>query len=87
VIEPRSYVTEDQLDEMETRPDMLQQFARHVADDLERRGLGRMAVHTRAEVSLNGRAPQPMIDPRADLGSVPRDLRHASWILPLRSDP
>jgi hypothetical protein len=86
-IEPRTYVTEDQLEEMETRPDMLQQFARHVAEDLERRGLGRMAVHTRAEVSLNGRPPQPMIDPRADLGSVPRDLRHASWILPLRSDP
>jgi hypothetical protein len=86
-IEPRTYVTENQLDEMATRPDMIQQLARHVADDLERRGLGRMAVHVRAEVSLNGRPPQPMIDPRADLASVPRDLRHASWILPLRPDP
>jgi hypothetical protein len=45
-----------------------------------------MAVHTRAEVSLNGRQPQPMIDPRVDLAAVPRNLRHASWILPLGPD-
>jgi hypothetical protein len=84
VIEPRSYVTDDQLEEMGTRPDMLQQFARHVAEDLERRGLGRRAVHVRADVSLNRRPPQPLVDPRVDLASVPRDLRHASWIVPLR---
>jgi hypothetical protein len=84
VIEPRSYVTDDQLEEMGTRPDMLQQFARHVAEDLERRGLGRTAVHVRADVSLNRRPPQPLVDPRVDLASVPRDLRHASWIVPLR---
>ncbi|MGI8596941.1 MAG: HTTM domain-containing protein [Thermoleophilaceae bacterium] len=82
-VEPRRYVTENQLDEMATRPDMLQQFARHVAGDLERRGLGRTAIHVNAEVSLNGRPPQPMIDPRVDLARTPRDLRHASWILPL----
>jgi len=84
VIEPRSYVTDSQLDEMGTRPDMLQQLARHVADDLERRGVGPAAVHVRADVSLNGRPPQPLVDPRVDLASVPRDLRHASWIVPLR---
>jgi hypothetical protein len=87
VVEPRSYVTENQLDEMGTRPDMLQQFARHVAEDLERRGLGRMAIHVRADVSLNGRPPHTLVDPRVDLAAVPRDLRHASWILPLPAAP
>jgi len=82
-IEPRSYVTDGQLGEMATRPDMLQQFARHVADDLERRGLGPTKVHVRADVSLNGRPPRPLMDPQVDLAHVPRDLGHAPWILPL----
>jgi len=34
-------------------------------------------------ISLNGRPPATILDPDRDLAAVPRDLRHADWILPL----
>jgi hypothetical protein len=33
--------------------------------------------------SLNGREPQPLIDPVVDLATQPRTLAPASWIVPL----
>ena len=43
-----------------------------------------MEVRARTFVSLNGRRPQPLVDPDVDLAAQPRDLSHASWIVPLR---
>jgi hypothetical protein len=62
---------------------MIQQFAHFIADRETQSGHRRVEVRVDAEVSLNGRKLQPMIDPAVDLGSVPRSLRPASWITKL----
>ncbi len=83
-INPRDYLSKRQIEKMEGRPDMILQFCHHVARELRRTGRGDVEVRAEVEVSLNGRAPQPLIDPTVDLARQQRNLRHASWILPFQ---
>jgi vitamin K-dependent gamma-carboxylase len=70
-IDPLAYLTDWQYDEMASRPDMIVQFAHHVERDLrEAPGARDPAITVEADVSLNGREYQPMIDPEADLSEV-----------------
>jgi len=82
-VRPGEYLTRLQTSKMGGQPDMILQFAHHVAQ--ESREAGRAAVQVRARVmaSLNGREPQLLVDPEVDLSAQPRSLRRASWIVPL----
>lgn len=82
-VNPGTYLTPSQLDEMATRPDMILQFAHHLADEARRAGSSNVQVRVMARVSLNGRVPHLLIDPSVDLAAVPRSLAHAPWIMPL----
>jgi vitamin K-dependent gamma-carboxylase len=77
------YLPRWQYNEMVERPDMLQQFAQYLGDQETQPGHARVQVRVDAEISLNGRRRQPMIDPSVDLGAIPRSLRPASWITDL----
>ncbi len=77
------YLPRWQYNEMVERPDMLQQFAQYLGDQETQPGHARVQVRVDAEISLNGRRRQPMIDPGVDLGAIPRSLRPASWITEL----
>jgi vitamin K-dependent gamma-carboxylase len=82
---PEEYVTPNQLDEMSTRPDMIRQFADHIADELEEGGRSRPEVYVRALIQLNDHEPQLMIDPNRNLAEIPdRPWAHSDWILPFR---
>jgi hypothetical protein len=83
LVRARDHLTRLQLSKMGGQPDMILQFAHHLA--AEARAEGRPHVQVRAHVmaSLNGREPQPLVDPEADLAATPRSLRHATWIVPL----
>ncbi len=70
-----------QRDQLGGRPEMILQFAHHLADELRARGHGDLEVHAVARVALNGRAPQLLIDPTVDLAAVRPSLRPAPWIL------
>lgn len=83
VVDPAQYLLPSQLDEMSTRPDMIQQFAHHLASRARRDGATNAEVRVMARVSLNGRPPHLLIDPRVDLAAQPRNLWPAPWILPL----
>jgi len=84
------YLTDDldhrQIEKMSTRPDMILQFAHYLRDRMAKEGK-EVKVRARARVSLNGRAPQFLIDPTVDLAAVPRDLWPAPWIVSLASAP
>ena len=82
-VDSRRWLTERQADRMATKPDLLHQFARFIADEYERQGKGRPKVFVDARVSLNGRPPQPIIHRAVDLAAQPRSLARASWIVPL----
>ena len=64
-------------------PDMILQFAHHLAKRFRKETGRDAAVYARIHVSLNGRRPQMLIDPTVDLARTPRNLWHAKWILPL----
>lgn len=68
-----------QYDAMSVRPEFIRQFAHHLA---EQAGPG-TRVYARALISLNGRQPQLMIDPKADLAAQQATLGTPSWVVPL----
>lgn len=83
-IDPRHFLKEFQAIGLETDTDMILQFARHLAMQLkEKEGWSKPEIKVRAEISLNGRRPQLIADPRIDLAAQPRNLRRKTWILPL----
>jgi vitamin K-dependent gamma-carboxylase len=77
------YLPKWQYTEMAMRPDMLQEFAHYLADRETQPGHTRVQVRVQANISLNGRREQPMIDPNVDLAATERSLRPASWITQL----
>jgi hypothetical protein len=68
---------------MATRPHLIHDFARHLAELWREEGYRRVEVYADVRASLNGRGPQPLVDPRVDLAAQPRTLRPAAWIFPL----
>jgi vitamin K-dependent gamma-carboxylase len=68
-----------QYDAMTVRPELIRQFAHHLAMQA---GPG-TRVYAHAMISLNGRRPQLMVDPKVDLAAEPATLGTPSWIVPL----
>jgi vitamin K-dependent gamma-carboxylase len=69
---------------MATRPELILQFAHFLRDKYLDAGLGPVKVTANVQVSLNGRPPQHLIDPEADLAvAEDRIWPPVEWILPL----
>lgn len=83
-VNPRRYLTSRQVRKMSTRPDLIHDFSHHLSRELTSPGNPPIEIRVVSSVSLNGRPPQLMIDPTVDLAAEPRNLRHKSWILPLK---
>lgn len=79
-IEPGDFLTERQKARMAGQPDMIHQFAIHLAEEYRREYGAEVEVRVDAIVSLNGGKPAPLIDPQVDLAAQPRDLRCKPWI-------
>jgi hypothetical protein len=83
-IDPRECLSARQVREMSRRPDMILQFAHHLADLEQARCGVRPVVNARVVASLNARPFQELIDPTVDLAAQPVSLAPAYWIVPLR---
>jgi hypothetical protein len=79
---PSRYLSDLQYRKMIGKPDLIIQFAHHLAREYARRGYPDVEVRCRAMVSLNGRPLRPLVDPQVDLASEPRTLGRYGWILP-----
>jgi vitamin K-dependent gamma-carboxylase len=87
-VSPRKYLTDRQLRELSTQPDLILRLAHRIADDVEDREGARPVVRAHAPVSLNGRPAELLIDPEVDLASIKDGLAKASWITPApRTEP
>jgi hypothetical protein len=63
------------------QPFYLRRYAQRVANIWQAEYGRRPAVRAVTSMSLNGRPHQPLVDPNADLASVPRRwLSHNDWI-------
>jgi HTTM domain/Vitamin K-dependent gamma-carboxylase, lumenal domain len=85
LVDPRAELTDDQARKMSGRPDMILQYAHHLAQTRSHPGGPRLQVHALVTTSLNGREPQPLVDPDVDLAAEPQGLGHARWIVPLET--
>lgn len=77
----RQQLTANQLDHLHRDPRMVREFAKYIEQEYRRNGTGDVAVHVFHLCSLNGRKPELLIDPQADLTS--REAGKSwDWILP-----
>jgi hypothetical protein len=83
-VDLHKHLTRRQVREMTRRPDMILQFAHHVADLEQARAGVRPVVNVRVVASLNARPYQDLIDPTVDLAAQPASLAPAHWIVPLQ---
>jgi hypothetical protein len=87
IVRPEDHLPRHQLRSMITRPDMILQFAHHLARDAEKRWGQPAQVFAHVTCQLNHHKPQLLIDPTVDLAKVPRSLAPADWILPFTRSP
>ena len=78
---PRADLTPLQYKMMVTQPDMIHEYALHIAKRFRRQGHERVRIHAKAWAALNGRPSQRLVDPSVDLASQPRSLRPSQWIV------
>lgn len=80
----RALFTEPQISELSGRPHLLHQAAAIARADVRARLGVDPEIRVEARVSLNGRAPQLLVDPAVDLARAERPVfGHTPWILPL----
>ena len=82
-VDPADGLLHHQVENLAVHPDMVLQYAHHLADRWRGDGYGRVEVRAEAYAALNGRDPRPLIDPEVDLAAQPRTLRHQPWVMPL----
>lgn len=87
------YLNPTQIDQMSRQPDMILQFAHFIGNKYRDTLLtfGKTTIHlvnpavkAAVYVTLNGRPNQPFIDPTIDLMHQKYNLKHRTWILPLK---
>jgi hypothetical protein len=83
-VRPREELTELQVKMMSTQPDMIHEYARHLARRFETPEAS-PRVYADAWAALNGRPSQRLIDPTVDLAAEPRTLAPARFVVPLRT--
>jgi vitamin K-dependent gamma-carboxylase len=82
-VDPRKHLQPRQYTKMAAKPDMVLQFAHHLAEEKRREGYENVEVRAQVMASLNGRKPQLLIDPTIDLVKERKSLLPARWIMPL----
>lgn len=84
LLNPRSVLTQRQVDKMSYDPEMLREFAVFAGRAIEADRGREIEIHAIVYCSLNGRRPQLLVDPTVNLAAEPRRFRAAPFIVPLR---
>jgi hypothetical protein len=82
-IDLRGYLTPHQLPRVSRDPRMIHELVCFIRDDFREMGQGDLELRVLSLVSMNGRKPQLMIDPRVNLALEPRTWSQPRWIVPL----
>jgi vitamin K-dependent gamma-carboxylase len=80
-VQPYDVLTQRQADRMTFKPDMILQFAHHLARTMPNSGPLPLRVEARVLVSINGRKPQLFVNPNVDLAAEPRTWGRPRWLL------
>jgi hypothetical protein len=85
-IDNQDYLTQLQEKQMSFQPDMILEFAHHIAATYKARGWSDPAVYVENYVTLNGRPSQLFIDPKVNLAKENESFLHKKWILSFNND-
>lgn len=85
-VDNRDYLTLLQEKQMSFQPDMILEFAHHIAADYRQRGWKAPAVYAESYVTLNGRPSQPFIDTKVNLAAEKESFKHKKWVLPFHDE-
>lgn len=86
VLDPARYLSPLQVKQMAQSPDMILEFAQHIAENERRQGRD-VEVRADAFVTMNGRPSKRLIDPATNLAVEKDSLWPRPWILPLEDEP
>jgi vitamin K-dependent gamma-carboxylase len=76
------YLTEDQISDFQSKPDMIWQFAQHLKQHYHKKGISDLGIFVESQVSINGGEMRPYIDSEIDLANVKWSyFGHQKWIL------
>jgi hypothetical protein len=78
---PSDYLESWQARKMATRPELIRQFAHHLATLEGKRTGVPVEVYVKSRVKLNDHPTAALVDPRVDLGKEPYRIGAAAWIL------
>jgi vitamin K-dependent gamma-carboxylase len=84
LVDPGSELEDWQARKLSGRPDMILEYAHHLARRMEARGHPDVEVRALVHVSLNHRPMQQLIDPEVDLAIERWGAAPSNWILPLQ---
>lgn len=76
------FLTSNQEKMMATQPDMILQYAHHLAEEYEKRGIKDPTVRAEIYVTLNGSGSRPFIDSEVNLAALENGWAHKEWIKP-----
>jgi hypothetical protein len=83
VVDPDTYLSNLQETKMKAQPDLILQFSHFLAAEWQADGYENVEVFADTAISLNGRDPQPIVDPTVNLAAEELTLAPADWITPL----
>lgn len=86
-VDPSDHLTVFQEKQMSTQPDMILEFAHHVAELYKKQGIANPEVRAEAFVTLNGHRSRLLIDPTVDLAKEKDTFAPKFWILPFEQSP
>ena len=86
LIDNMEFLTSFQEKQMSFQPDMILEYAHYLGDTFEKRGFNDVSVYADSYVTLNGRPSKRFIDPKVDLYKQKNDLKHKTWIIPIKDD-
>lgn len=84
IVNIRQYLAAHQMPKLGRDPENIRQLSNHIRQQKLAQTGKDVEVRVFALVSMNGRKPQLMIDPQADLGREPATMTIPEWILPLK---
>lgn len=86
-ISAQKHLTWRQLSDMSSQPDLILQLGQYIGRNFQSRSQKPVEVRVDAWVSLNGRRPHLMVDPKVDILKLNSQKAYARWILPAPKEP
>ncbi|HBZ39291.1 MAG TPA: HTTM domain-containing protein, partial [Balneola sp.] len=85
-VDNTEFLTRFQEKQMSTQPDFILEYAHHLEEYYQNRGIEDPEIYVESFVALNGRRSAPYIDPEIDLTTIKRNLKPKKWILPFNDE-